>query len=159
MSFVNKSYITVFPNAERAAANPTTQNLKARKMTEENTVGIIKHTLDQESYVISSDTSGNFEFVIDGYYVEIDSGHIPSERPLYAGIKVESVNDYPELRGVENGDNYEGVTFSNNQTISDTTSVLQLLDSSGNVPISSRKKFTPDRLDFSQIAYIGGITV
>lgn len=44
MGYVASDKITVFPNAQRAAAN--TAYLKARKMTEENIVGILNHVND-----------------------------------------------------------------------------------------------------------------
>ena len=165
MAYIASDNITVFPNAQRAATNQS--QLKARKMTEENVVGITNHIVDNSSYVISENaTDSPFKFVIGGYYVEISS--FPANiLPLYAHIKLSDTNGYKELVGQDTDPNdssqdYKGVYFSKSNSESGYDYHLQLLDVlDGNVyvPNASRVRFLPDRLDISKIAYIGGITV
>lgn len=166
--FIASGNIEVFPNAQRAAANPN--YLKARKMTEENTVGLLKHTVDKDSYVITEAGAFSYplEFVIGGYYVKVITGPLPvfedsdhNRLPLYAHINVVSGVSYTELIGQDAGDpsKYNGVAFSPDDNEPGYNCHLLLLDSNGEIPETSRVMIYPDRLDISKIAYIGGIAV
>ena len=176
--------VFVFPNAERAAAYPTIQigesitinNLLARKMTEENIVNIVKSSSDFGSYVLSSSYGGgDLEFVIGGYYFKANGITAGSTSFIVAEIEIEDNNGYSELKGQDNSATESGQTVwrynglklstSSEAVTNDSTHLTILKVTVENdtktyeIPLTSRQRFTPDRLDFSQIAYIGGITV
>lgn len=176
MGYVASDKITVFPNAQRAAAN--TAYLKARKMTEENIVGILNHVNDQVSYVVSNSysTSGEFEFVIGGYYFRLHDADLVgisedsnwgAGHYIKATINTTTLNDYTELEGQDSDNTYGGINIGyGSGSIPQNTeeSLVLLVYEAGEspnavIPLSSRKRFSPDRIDVRQIAYIGGITV
>lgn len=145
MAHLESSKIKIFPFGSARLDDPN-----SRLLNESNFVRLIKSFVDADSYVISYDKNTKYcVFVVGGYYCECDLTDVVStDKDLYASIKLEKTdNNQYVLVGNDESDNGEyqginvftGVTFTDKPE--DADNFLHILDSQGNVPIASYKKF------------------
>ena len=130
---LNSSKFTkVFPCVSR--------DLQDKLISEENITSLVKIITDTKAFVIN-DTLKDFEFVIDGYYFKADISEYTRNYPgpVYAQIHYKESSPYTIIEG-DNGDEFDGITFSGTVPASATTTYLQLWDGEG-VPSESKIKF------------------
>lgn len=142
MSYIKIDDLKLFPASRIGIAKKD-----ARLITEDKYTNIIKQILQTGNvpgFVISDslDASKPFKFNIQGYYFEIAAGEVPSTRPLYATIELQTASrdnvDFIELVGEIDDGEYTGLSFSDSEVTGSGKYCLQLLDAQGNIPESSK---------------------
>lgn len=146
MAYLRSENIKIFPFGSYRNMDPN-----GRLLNESNLVRLIKSFVDSDSYVISYDKNTKYcVFVVGGYYCECDLTDVVSEdKDLYAFIKLAKTDNNPYvLDGNDNSNHadypgisvFTGVTFQNDKP-TDADYFLLIIDSKGNVPVDSYRKF------------------
>ena len=119
MGYLASSSINVFPAVKRSSD----YQAKARLMTEENMTRPYK-VVWGDSYVLSKKNDNFLEFILDGYYIKVNTldsiiSSIGSysqnvEYDLYAEAQIIQTTGtgYIELQGQDSGSNYTGINFA-----------------------------------------------
>lgn len=166
-TFLNSEDVRVFPYGQQRPTDPA-----GRLLNEENITRLVKSINDFDSYVISYENS-NIEFVIAGYYITANISEIlPTEegadKTLWAAIDVASgatsiseegsiKRTYSYLTGADKDGKFQAVQFSATESDDTTLKQLQLLDSEGNIPPESRKRFNVASLGIDASLKLGDI--
>lgn len=141
--------IHVFPCGSRSVDSANDLANRSRLLSEQNIVNIIKSICDRPSFVISK-SGGIIKFVIDGYYFELDLEG--TETNLYAKVVYSTSGggtSYPTIQG-DSGSNFAGLSLTS--TAGEVTANhLHLLDANGNIPESSKIKFTHNSVELTTI--------
>lgn len=164
MSYLPSSQISIFPTSIDRSSDNYFYN--GRVLSENNIATLISAVVDNDSFVISYDSSTReIKFMLAGHLVIATlSKDLINNSPLYAHAKVERVvtdkgvilHAFTKIAGVDSTTDrtFEGISFTNNSIESGYEYNLQLLDAQGNVPTEKYYK-----LESSSIRNINGGTV
>ena len=145
MSFsILSENIHIFPCGSRSVDSKKDLANRSRLLSEQNIVNIIKSICDSPSFVINK-IDNIIKFVIDGYYFELTLRC--TETNLYAKVVYDTpsgATSYTTILG-DSGDTFAGLSLTSTDS-EVTTNHLHLLDAQGNVPESSKLKFTQNSI-------------
>ena len=152
--YIKSNKLHVFPFGSTRKVEPT-----ARIMNEQNISRLVRNLTDVEGFVIDYDKSTNImEFMLHGYYFKVNLSDCLDDlsgKDIYAYIAVDVQNNYEYLLGGDtDGINTEtsfteftGLYINQEPNISNASIYsLYILDKSGNVPSSSKSKFSSSSL-------------
>src|SRR5574344_757972 len=134
MANILSSKLTVFPSVKRSLTKPS-----ARLMSESSLVGIVNKLIDEESFIISTQSvlanDGNsLEFNIFGYYFNISTAYLTlglatsTYTDIYAHIELTTIgsgdNQYVEMVGQDSTSapfNFTGLNIDDQETFTPST--------------------------------------
>ena len=154
MAYLGSSKVKVFPSTRRVATQ-----VDARLITESSMVGIINQLIRKEGFVITDTYGANdpFEFNIYGYYFWIEKGSdltsLVSGNDVYASIKIDTSNDYHEIKGQDSSSQYQGLIIDGSAATAGSNEIvksLKILEKVNNnwvIPEASKIMFKEENVD------------
>lgn len=117
--YISSNKIEIFPSSIARPDFPY-----ARILTEDHILDMIRSVAPSDKYVLTETYTDStpLEFVIHGYYVKVDasasSKHNFGGKNVYAHIFIDTLSPtHPQLFGKDTGTSFEGVTFSDTETV------------------------------------------
>ena len=100
MAYLNSAKISVFPCANRGA-----EYIASKLTTERNLTNIINSIVTTEGFVLHYVKDGHIQFVLSGYYFDIDTSDAAitgsTATNIYASIKLGGTDPYLELQNMD----------------------------------------------------------